>query len=122
MPTRPKTHRPNRPFHDRNARSGGTSRERGYTWQWEKLRAWFLSCNPLCYYCQMLGVVKAAECVDHYNPVEATDPRFMDVDNLRAACALHNRSKSDTPGDEYVRQLMEKTKGEQRDAINISHS
>ncbi|MDA5210215.1 HNH endonuclease, partial [Escherichia coli] len=48
----------------------GSSRERGYTRQWEKYRAMYLSKNPLCAHCLEKGIYTPAVVVDHIIPID----------------------------------------------------
>jgi 5-methylcytosine-specific restriction endonuclease McrA len=116
---KPKTHRPAgwKPARSSNERSRGTARQRGYGTAWQKLRKAFLEAHPLCFYCDVMNAInpaacqiRAAVCCDHYDPVEPTDPKFLDPENLRAACEACNRQKCAMPGDEYVKRITEEAR------------
>lgn len=66
----------------------GTSTERGYGYEWQKIRAQVLQEEPVCAVC---GTDKDLT-VDHIIPKSAdgTDERS----NLRTLCFFHNRQKS----------------------------
>jgi hypothetical protein len=59
-----------------------TTTERGYGWQWQKLRLQVLAHEPLCRFCLEQGVVTAAEEVDHIDG----NAHNNDWDNLRPLC------------------------------------
>jgi 5-methylcytosine-specific restriction endonuclease McrA len=113
MPTRPSITKPARPPAGR-AGHRLTKSQRGYTSAWDRAARAFLQQHPLCYYCELLGRIEAAEHVDHYNPAEPHTPAFFDPANLRPACAHHNSQKRDTPGDEYVARLLAQHAGRGR--------
>jgi 5-methylcytosine-specific restriction protein A len=60
--------------------------------KWLGIRARMLSLNPLCVECQRIGVVRAAEQVDHIVPLSqgGTD----DDANLQGLCTEHHLRKS----------------------------
>jgi len=112
MPTRPQTHRPSgsKSARSTNERSGGTAAQRGYGAVWQKARKAFLSAHSICFYHELLGEVREATTVDHFQPVEPTDPLFLDPSNWRPACADCNRRKCATPGDEFVKRIVEEAR------------
>ena len=75
--------------------------ERGYGWSWQQLRDRVLREQPLCWYCQAMGLVVAATSVDHMVPKVrgGTDARA----NLTAACKQCNDTKRDQTSDEFLR-------------------
>jgi 5-methylcytosine-specific restriction enzyme A len=83
-----------------------SSRQRGYTTAWDKASRAFLAAHPLCFYCELLGRIVAAEHTDHYDPAPAGSEAFWDEARWRPACSYHNSGKRDTPGDVYVAQLL----------------
>lgn len=60
----------------------GTSRERGYTWTWEKARKMKLRASPLCSPCEGQGRVRAAVLVHHRD----RDPANNEAANLVSMC------------------------------------
>ncbi len=71
-----------------------TSRQRGYTAEWEAARAVFLLDFPACYSCAAQGIVTAASQVDHHEPHRGDPVRFWDVSNWRAMCASCHSKKT----------------------------
>lgn len=67
-------------------RAGKSSRERGYTWQWEKARAVFLRQRPLCAECERSGFVTPANVVDHIVPHRGNQALFWDEMNWQSLC------------------------------------
>ncbi|WP_337958147.1 HNH endonuclease signature motif containing protein [Ketogulonicigenium vulgare] len=66
-----------------------SSRQRGYTRQWEALRAEFLRHNPACKFCG-----NQAEHVDHIEAHKGNPRLFWNWLNLQALCAhCHNSIK-----------------------------
>lgn len=66
-----------------------SSRERGYTRQWEKARLDFLRHHPFCAMCGNPSGV-----VDHVTPHRGDEALFWDWSNWQALCApCHNRHK-----------------------------
>lgn len=63
-------------------RTRGSSRERGYTGTWEKVRKSFLASCPLCERCEESGQVKVASIVHHRD----RNPRNNIESNLEALC------------------------------------
>lgn len=75
-------------------KSRGSSQERGYGWQWQKLRVRILKRdNGLCQPCLEGGRVNAASHVDHKTPKSrgGTDTD----DNLQAICVACHKAKTD---------------------------
>ena len=67
-----------------------SSRERGYTWAWEKARKRFLQANPLCCYCERDGRVTVATVVDHKIPHRGDMTLFWDETNWAPMCVAHH--------------------------------
>lgn len=59
-----------------------TTTERGYGWQWQKLRPLVLAEEPLCRFCREKGLIVAAEEIDHIDG----DSHNNDRGNLRPLC------------------------------------
>jgi 5-methylcytosine-specific restriction protein A len=70
MPTMPPTFNPTgrtRVQRERvTDRERGSARARGYDAQWERARRQHLADSPLCRYCELDGIVTAANTVDHF--------------------------------------------------------
>jgi 5-methylcytosine-specific restriction protein A len=62
----------------------GSSRNRGYTPHWEKIRAVYLSHHPLCERCESLGVITPAVLVHHR--IRLVEGGTNDNTNLMALC------------------------------------
>ena len=95
MATAPKTHRPlnsgtARQEYDKRR---GSAQERGYDWNWHKLRAWYVESNPLCEDCADNGITVVVDEVDHIIPINGKNDRLLlDAENLRSRCkACHTR-------------------------------
>lgn len=69
MPIKPPAHRK-------------TTTERGYGWQWQKLRLVILAQEPLCRFCREAGKIVRADEVDHIDG----DSFNNDRENLRPLC------------------------------------
>ena len=71
-----------------------SSRQRGYTRQWEKARAVHLLNHPLCVMCMATGRITPANVVDHIVPHRGDQALFWDRSNWQSLCAEHhNRDK-----------------------------
>lgn len=82
MPSKPPSATGSRLRHGRPPAHKLTTSERGYGWQWQKLRLHILADEPLCRFCLEQGLVTAAEEVDHIDG----DSHNNDRDNLRPLC------------------------------------
>ncbi|EFB6644566.1 TPA: HNH endonuclease signature motif containing protein, partial [Escherichia coli] len=71
----------------------GHRRARGYSRQWDKYRALYLSKNPLCVRCLAKGIYTPALVVDHIIPINGGgDVLFWPEWNHQALCqTCHNR-------------------------------
>ncbi|EEQ3439631.1 HNH endonuclease, partial [Escherichia coli] len=71
----------------------GHRRARGYSRQWEKYRAMYLSKNPLCVRCLEKGIYTPAVVVDHIIPINGGDDvLFWPEWNHQPLCqACHNQ-------------------------------
>jgi len=81
-------------LHDRvDDKRRGTSRERGYSYKWDKYSKAFLS-RPENAFCKLHlpGCTLVADCVDHIKPHNGpSDPLFWEPTNHQAVC-LHCNS------------------------------
>lgn len=75
--------------HKRNEDTRASSRERGYTHTWEKVRARKLAQSPICEDCLAADVVKPAEMVHHLDG----NPRNNRMDNLCSICRDHHAKR-----------------------------
>lgn len=76
-----------------NTKGGATAR--GYTYQWTLYRKRFLLCNPLCCYCEHLGVTTEASVVDHIIPHQGNQDLFWKPSNHQALCKpCHDSTKA----------------------------
>jgi 5-methylcytosine-specific restriction endonuclease McrA len=66
--------------------------ERGYGHKWQKARALYLSCNPLCVMCHAEKRITAANTVDHKLPHKGNEVLFWDQSNWQSLCAEHHNS------------------------------
>jgi len=72
----------------------GSSRQRGYTSQWERARKVFLDANPLCVMCERENTISPATIVDHIRPHRGYWQLFWDKTNWQPLCKRHhNREK-----------------------------
>lgn len=73
----------------------GSAASRGYDATWRRLRAWHLTRQPLCRFCEQAGRTTLATVVDHIVPFKGReDPRRLDADNLQSLCeTCHNAVK-----------------------------
>ncbi|EKB2853310.1 TPA: HNH endonuclease, partial [Escherichia coli] len=71
----------------------GHRRARGYSRQWDKYRAMYLSKNPLCVRCLEKGIYTPAVVVDHIIPINGGDDvLFWPEWNHQPLCqACHNQ-------------------------------
>ncbi len=67
--------------------------QRGYTRRWyDDFQRPYLASHPLCEECEAIGIVKAAECVDHKTPHKGNPALLYCWENLRALCwSCHSR-------------------------------
>jgi 5-methylcytosine-specific restriction enzyme A len=68
----------------------GTSRERGYSAQWDKAAKLYRRSHPLCIGCEALGRVMVAEVVDHVIPHKGDQGLFWDQSNWQSSCDAHH--------------------------------
>lgn len=75
-------------------RMRGSASSRGYDWTWHKLRNAVLQGSPLCVRCEKQGRTRAAEEVDHIQPI-STHPELRLVrENLQPLCLPCHRLKT----------------------------
>lgn len=55
------------------------------TWKWKKLRKTKAELNPLCEHCEVFGIAKPVEEVDHTHEIE-DGGAIWDIDNLQSLC------------------------------------
>lgn len=96
MPTRPPLHQPSHgnTAERRLARDNdrGTAQSRGYDAAWRKVRDAHLQAEPCCRFCRDDGIIRAADMVDHIEPItDRPDLRLVDS-NLRSLCNPHHVS------------------------------
>jgi hypothetical protein len=95
MPSRPKQ------FHARPAPSRaeqnaavdaerGSSRERGYTGQWDRASCLFRLHHPICKGCEAVGLVTPTEVTDHVEPHKGDQTKFWNRAMWQPACAWHH--------------------------------
>lgn len=53
---------------------------------WRKLRAYVLTTNPLCKYCNLSGVLTPAVIGDHYRPKRLYPDLALDASNIVPCC------------------------------------
>ena len=97
---------PNRPQGRQDFRK--SSRERGYDWQWEKVRNSFVAMpgNQICADCwEQEGIVVLMDEVDHVIPVKIRPDLRLSYENLRSLCKRHHRLKTLDDQKKYGHQL-----------------
>src|SRR5688572_18837870 len=91
-----------KPQHTYEARRGSAS-ERGYGWDWQKYRAWFicqLECSvcgknhTVCALCLIEGFIERAFAVDHITPHRGNQQLFWDHTNHQSLCESHHNRKA----------------------------
>ena len=90
MPYRPPIHKPasgdgptRRLAHDRWR---GSAASRGYDGPWRALREAKLKADPLCWWCELGGVLTPATTVDHIRPISLRPDLRLVWSNLRSGC------------------------------------
>ena len=69
----------------------GSSRQRGYDTQWEKVRDFKASHDPLCEECLKQGYPdRALDVVHHIKPIETHPELRLVMDNLMSLCTAHH--------------------------------
>lgn len=67
---------------------------RGYDSKWRKARIGYLAKHPLCVACAKLGIVQAANVVDHVIPHKGNLNLFWNSDNWQALCKSCHDTKT----------------------------
>lgn len=76
-------------------RTGRTSTQRGYGYEWQQQRAAFLRRYPLCEFCRLEGRLTQATVVDHVAAHEGDPARFWDRSNWQPLCKrCHDSTKA----------------------------
>jgi 5-methylcytosine-specific restriction enzyme A len=102
MPDKPRTYRPPGPP-PAPPPPRGTAHQRGYTSRWQRASKAFLRERPFCFYCELAGVLRLADAVDHAEPHKGDMKKFWDAaKNWRAACSTCNSSKGDMPEAAFI--------------------
>jgi 5-methylcytosine-specific restriction endonuclease McrA len=90
MPNAPKQYRPKWAAQASRASAKEAKQARGGDFYsskpWRKLRAHKLTSQPLCEWCLEVGLVTAADTVDHRIPRRLRPDLAMDWGNLRSCC------------------------------------
>lgn len=80
-------------------REGLTTAQRGYGGKWQRARLAYLAKHPLCRMCEALGVVTAANVVDHIIDHRGDSTLFWDSKgNWQALCASCHSVKTAAEG------------------------
>lgn len=68
----------------------GSSRERGYSAQWDRASRLFRLHNPLCKGCEAVGLVTPSEVTDHVEPHKGDQAKFWNKAMWQGACNWHH--------------------------------
>ena len=91
MPGRPNLFRPRNIIAPKPRINGRKSaRERGYSARWDKEARAYKFRHPLCIGCAALGLINAAQVVDHIIPHCGSAQLFWDRNNWQSSCAWHH--------------------------------
>ena len=72
-----------------------TTTERGYGWDWQKLRLAWLNDEPrYCVMCAVAGKLIPATVVDHIIPHKGNESLRLDWDNLQGLCVKCHTDKT----------------------------
>lgn len=71
----------------------GTSAQRGYDADWQRLRDYHLRAEPTCRMCAAVGRVERATMVDHIVPINDGGAR-LDESNLQSLCGACHAKKT----------------------------
>jgi 5-methylcytosine-specific restriction protein A len=86
MPTLPPTHRTAAARQARQHERRGSATRRGYGTDWQKCRAAYLRCYPLCHDCRALGRVTPAAEVHHTKRLREHPESRLDWSTLLPLC------------------------------------
>jgi 5-methylcytosine-specific restriction protein A len=67
--------------------------QRGYDWQWQRLRDQILAAEPYCRRCAVEGRRTPASVVDHIIPARIAPHLRLEPGNLQPLCVWHNADK-----------------------------
>lgn len=85
------------PLEDRKKKYTHHYNEQGQSiygmYRWKKLRGQKAKLNPLCEHCELNGVARAVEEVDHVIEIE-DGGEMWDIDNLQSLCKRHHIIKT----------------------------
>jgi 5-methylcytosine-specific restriction endonuclease McrA len=68
----------------------GSARARGYDAQWDRAARLFKALRPLCLGCEAIGLIVAAEVVDHVLPHKGDMVLFWDQNRWQPCCRWHH--------------------------------
>lgn len=71
-----------------------SARKRGYDWQWEKFRAWYLMQFPLCADCQDEQRLTPAKEVHHKQKLTDRPDLKYEPSNLLPLCKMHHSRRT----------------------------
>lgn len=80
--------------HRERQRRRGTTTQRGYGADWQRLRDRKVAANPLCEECLTRGETSPAEEVDHIIPIERRPDLRLVWDNLQSLCSTCHARKT----------------------------
>lgn len=72
----------------------GSSTQRGYDAQWQKMRKVVMAQDPYCRSCKNRGIVRAATDIDHIIPHKGNDELRLSAKNLQPLCKQCHGEKS----------------------------
>tara|TARA_Y100000310_G_C20571564_1_gene758299 strand:- start:754 stop:1065 length:312 start_codon:yes stop_codon:yes gene_type:complete len=64
--------------------------ERGYGWDWQRFRSWYLSEFPLCEDCTSEGYTTVADELHHKVKIVNAPERRLDPENVMGLCGKHH--------------------------------
>jgi 5-methylcytosine-specific restriction protein A len=83
-----------KPMRRESDRQRGHAAARGYDYQWQKFRLYYLAMHPLCMDCEGQGLVAAAEHVHHVEKLsERPDLKYEEA-NLMPLCERHHNVRT----------------------------
>ncbi|MGL1919937.1 MAG: HNH endonuclease [Hyphomicrobiales bacterium] len=68
----------------------GSSAKRGYGGKWQRERLLWLADNPLCLFCELIGLVTSANVIDHIKPHKGDKKKFWKRSNWQPLCKHHH--------------------------------